>query len=109
MVYDSRSYEGRVSEQNIPVTIVEGLMNTVFSLLCEVDVNARMKIKSSQWNDFIISYHNLKNRTRNIVDDKEYDVDLNTNPIDACKKVRDYLYALQKKGMFKVGQDEVIL
>lgn len=105
----SRSYEGKASQDNMPVTLVEALINEVFNLLGEVEVNATAKIKSKNWEEFVILYHNLKNRTRNIVDDKEYDVRLDSDPQDGCEKVRNYLYQLQKKGMFKVGQEEVVI
>jgi hypothetical protein len=109
MPFDSRSYEGRASEQNIPVTLVESLMNDVFNLLGEVETEANNGAKAANYGLLIQQFNNLKNRTDGIVDSDNIKVTLKTDPKDACRIVKQYLNKLQDQSIFRIGQEEVIL
>jgi len=105
----NRTYEGKAAQQNMPITLVEYLMHEVFNHLSDVETEAESGRRSLRWNDLVRDYKNLQNRTRRIVDDKEYQVHISDTPPEACKKIKEYMNRLQDYNVFKIGQDEVLL
>jgi len=105
----NRTYEGKATEQNMPITLVEMLMHEVFNHLSDVETQMENNKRSITWVDMVRDYNNLQNRTRRIVDDKDYKVSVNDDPPEACQKIKEYLNKLQDMSVFRIGQDEVKL
>jgi hypothetical protein len=103
------TYEGKAAQQNMPTTKVEALMDSIWDVVSDVEEEAKKGKRSVNWDMLVKGFRNLRNRTRNIVDDKDFDITYNSDPMVACDLIKKYLNKLQEVGLFKIGQEEVLL